>query len=249
MDSDALNHRRSGSCVQIGRTSFSCTSAAANARAYGVPTSARCLRDRAVTTPARQPSLPRALPRLQSAFAVAVNVAVKPPSRSSLTALKRPFRAWNGGEPAGIRTQDTRIKSLSGQRSRGAVERLAVHAARGARPWPPPIRQESTAVAVNVAVKVSLGCSRGELRDGIGIIPRAGPVENGARARRRRPRPTSRPSPVPLEMLGAESVQRRDAPIHVGQHSSTSTTAGRAFALPARIARSRRPRRWQPRLR
>jgi hypothetical protein len=45
----------------------------------------------AVTTPARQPSLPRALPRPQSAFAVAVNVAVKRPSASPSATSKSPF--------------------------------------------------------------------------------------------------------------------------------------------------------------
>ena len=41
-------------------------------------------------------------------------------------------------EPTRIRTQDTRIKSLSGRRLRGALERLLVHAPHGARAWTPP---------------------------------------------------------------------------------------------------------------
>ncbi len=67
--------------------------------------------------------------------------------RGCQTALGEPFGDLQGpilsvdrGEPAGIRTQDTRIKSLSGQRSQGASGRLPVHAARGLHAWAPPHR-------------------------------------------------------------------------------------------------------------
>src|SRR5262245_13248038 len=45
------------------------------------------------------------------AFAVAVNVAVKRPSEPPSEGRNQPFPARICGEPAGIRTQDTRIKS------------------------------------------------------------------------------------------------------------------------------------------
>ena len=139
MDSDALDHRRSGSCVQIVRTSFSCTSAAANARIWGadfceVPT-------RSGSNDARASTI------ASTGSTTSTECVCRGCHRGCQTALGEPFGdlqepilSVKAGEPAGIRTQDTRIKSLSGQCSQGASGRLPVHAARGLHAWAPPHR-------------------------------------------------------------------------------------------------------------
>jgi len=51
-----------------------------------------------------------------------------------------PGRVWIDGGPTGIRTQDTRIKSLAGERSPGRSGPYCVHPTRASRPSAPPPR-------------------------------------------------------------------------------------------------------------
>ena len=63
--------------------------------------------------------------------------------RSPPDPSRSPIHEGNGGEPAGIRTQDTRIKSLAGWRSQGRLNTSGVHPARGRRAPGSPRRTDS----------------------------------------------------------------------------------------------------------
>jgi len=77
-------------------------------------------------------------PSPPDASGVAGSVAGKPAGWLGSEPEEGHFHAWIAGGPAGIRTHDTRIKSLSGRRPWGRFERSGIHLARGPCPWAPP---------------------------------------------------------------------------------------------------------------
>ena len=100
---------------------------------------------------------------------VAVTVTVPRPSGVPTEDSRSPRHARGDGEPAGIRSQDTRIKSPRVSRTQGPLWRLHVHAARGAHPWTPPRDSECH----------RRGCQRGCQFAPIGIgelTPRSPPL-------------------------------------------------------------------------
>ncbi len=62
----------------------------------------------------------------------------KRPPPAPRNGLRKPILSVESGEPAGIRTQDTRIKSLSAERAQGRLEGYRVHLARRSCPRAPP---------------------------------------------------------------------------------------------------------------
>ncbi len=131
---------------------------------------------------------------------MAVSVAVKQPFEGPSDASTGPSHERNGGEPAGIRTQDTRIKSLPGRRPWRCLGRCGLHSAR-CRPSPGP--WHGTAVHRR-------GCQRGCLR---GSLPGGDPIPRGTITDARPPGTSERrmgmgPAPPTVEVTLRAEAQR-----------------------------------------